>query len=98
MSAGLVSGEEGLADFRVIGGQIVEGNQPAILLHFFGEVLGGLAGVELVRPFSGDAAESGGEFGLAQEFAKLEELAIFQENAFSRGETPQWVAFVFQLR
>src|SRR5208283_2003445 len=84
-----VTGVEGFANFRLVMGEIIEGDESAKRGHVASQHPRGLALIKLGGAVPGDALEGGSEFRLAQRVSGVKELAAVQEDAAAHREALQ---------
>src|ERR1700730_1280994 len=87
MRVNSVGGAEHLSNFRLVAGEIVEGDQAAESRHVSSKHL---CRFTLIKPRStvlGDAFERGGEFRLPEGFADAIHFPVVQENVAAHGKT-----------
>ena len=78
------------SDLGLIGLQVVEGDEAAMLDHIARDELCGLAGVEVVRSRGGDPIQGAGEFGLDESVAGAPGRAVGLPNAATdSGKSPR---------
>ncbi len=92
-----VLGAQDLADFRLVLGEIVEGDETTEPRHIVDQHAGGFAGIELSSAVRGDALESGGEFRLTESISGLKHFAVVQKDPAADGEELETRVFYFEF-
>src|SRR5260370_326960 len=86
VSVALVVGAQDLAAFRVVLGEIVEGEETSEPRQIVDQHASGFAGIELIGTVPGDSFESGGEFRLTESISGLKHFAVVQKDPAADGE------------
>src|SRR5713226_546377 len=97
MAIAIVFRAQNLADFRLVLGEIVEGNETAEPRHILYKRAGSFAAIKLRGAVPGDAFERGGQFWLTNGIPGLKHFAVIQKDAPADGKALQTRALLFEF-